>query len=111
MIWTGERTAKENLVLMSADEKIWAKLPLYPNEVNHASEFNWGYWGSGAAQLAYCILRSCFEIVYGFSPVDAAAKAQKYHQEFKVEYVSAWKHDTWEILSDEIDIWLGGQDV
>jgi len=31
-------------------------LPLFRNVVNHSTEFNWGYGGSGPAQLALAIL-------------------------------------------------------
>jgi hypothetical protein len=112
LTWRGKRKPEEdcNQVLMSVDYEKWANLPLYLEEENHASEFNWGYWGSGAAQLAYAILRTHFEIIGEYTPEMANHLAITYHQDFKVEFVSSWKTDEWELSSWEIENWLYGED-
>jgi hypothetical protein len=112
LTWRGKRKPEEdyNQVWMSTDYEIWANLPLYLDEVNHASEFNWGYWGSGAAQLAYAILRTHFEIIGDYPPEKAKQLAEVYHQDFKVEFVSSWKTDEWELSHYEIESWLYGGD-
>jgi hypothetical protein len=109
LVWEGIRKDGETTVRMSSDEELWANVPFYLDEVNHASEFNWGYWGSGPAQLGYAILRTYFEIVYSFSPTEAHFQAYKYHQNFKADFISAWKTDTWLLTCTEIDLWLGGE--
>lgn len=112
LTWKGVRKIDEdyNQVLLSVDEVVWANLPLYLDEVNHASEFNWGYWGSGAAQLAYAILRTHFEIIGQYPPETAKKYATFYHQEFKIEFVSAWRSDKWFLSSCEVESWLYGDD-
>jgi hypothetical protein len=110
LTWRGERADGETSVKVSADEHLWANLPLYLDEVNHASEFNWGYWGSGSAQLAYAILRMHFEIIGDYSTDTARQCAEKYYQEFKVEFVSSWRNDVWSLSSYEIEKWLYGEE-
>jgi len=64
---------------------------------NHSpSGFNWGYGGSGAAQLALAIL---------FDVTGDKDLSISLHQHFKWEYVSKWKGD-WTIKEDEIKAWI-----
>lgn len=116
MYWKGIRKplAEENLVLMSADGEIWANLPLYLDEVNHSpTGFEWGYRGSGPAQLAYAILRSYFEIVVGKKPREAALWAEKEYFGFKETVVCNYfgRSWTWELDSDQIKSWRVGKGV
>ena len=106
MNWYGWRSPDEktNAIMNAGDH--WCNIPLYKEEVNHASEFNWGYNGSGPAQLAYSILRTYFELVYGFSSVEAKFQAEKYHQAFKNVFVMFWNNSEWQITDTKIDIWL-----
>jgi len=113
MIWEGIRKplAEENVVRMSADGELWANVPLYLEEVNHSpTGFEWGYLGSGPAQLAYAILRTYFELVVGLSPELSAARAQKEYYNFKTDVVCnkfgrSWG---WELTSEQIRIWRVG---
>jgi len=57
--------------------------------------FNWGYGGSGPADLARSILWDHL----GKEP------AHSLYQDFKFHFVSGWK-DTWEITSEEIQNWI-----
>lgn len=69
---------------------------------NHSpGGFNWGYGGSGPAQLALALLYD----VTGDKEVSLAN-----YQEFKWQYVARWK-DNWEITSEEILNWLKGAGV
>jgi hypothetical protein len=116
MFWKGLRKplAEENLVIMSTDGEIWANLPLYLDEVNHSpTGFEWGYRGSGPAQLAYAILRSYFEIMVGLSPELAAIKAQKEYFEFKDAVVCNYfgRSWSWELDSDQIRNWRIGRGI
>ncbi|MDD5411127.1 MAG: DUF6166 domain-containing protein [Methylobacter sp.] len=73
------------------DHKVSVKL------LNHSPDgFQWGYSGSGPAQLALALL------------LDATGDknlALKYHQHFKNEYVAGWG-ERWEISRDEILEWV-----
>ena len=74
VIFEGKRT--KNGCTVSAN-----KMPLsaYLTEVSHSPDgFEWGYGGSGPAQLAYAILRKCFGKGY----------AVRNHQNFKWNYVA-----------------------
>jgi len=57
----------------------------------------WGYAGSGPADLALSILVDVF---------GRAELADLYYMEFKFEYVAAWLDDEWVVTSNEIDEWL-----
>lgn len=62
--------------------------------VNHSpTGFNWGYCGSGPAQLALAIL-----LDYTGDPEAALAS----YQGFKFQFVGGWK-DNWSISSVEIE--------
>lgn len=111
MIWEGIRKplAENNVVRMSVDSKLWANLPLYLEEVNHSpTGFEWGYNGSGPSQLAYAILRSYFEIEDKLDIPTAISQAKRHYMRFKQAYVGKWKEE-WEITSDEVWLWVGGE--
>lgn len=58
--------------------------------------FNWGYGGSGPAQLALAIL---------FDLTGNAEIAQGHYQDFKRQFVAGWG-DKWEITESQIREWL-----
>lgn len=65
--------------------------------INHSPDgFNWGYGGSGPAQLALALLYD----VCGNKVV-----AMKLHQDFKWQFVAKWGA-TWSIGSVEISDWI-----
>lgn len=68
-------------------QKIWNHSPV---------GFNWGYQGSGPAQLALALLYD----VTGDKDI-----AVRLHQEFKRAFVAAWG-DTWEITDTDIRGWV-----
>ena len=64
---------------------------------NHSPDgFNWGYGGSGPAQLALALLLD----VTGDEFLSAY-----YHQAFKRDYVAGWG-DKWSLTDLEIQIWI-----
>lgn len=64
---------------------------------NHSPDgFNWGYRGSGPAQLALAIL-------YHFTK--SREIALRWYYDFKVAFVSGWGN-TWSIRGEEIQNWL-----
>lgn len=62
---------------------------------NHSpSGFDWGYGGSGPAQLALALVADV---------LDDDSEAVKLHQEFKWQFVAGLARDeTWEITEDQI---------
>ena len=64
---------------------------------NHSPDgFQWGYAGSGPAQLALALL------------LDVTGDPQlsiRLHQIFKLHFVAAWG-DKWQIWSDDIETWV-----
>jgi len=73
------------------------KLPLRLNVQNHSpTGFEWGYSGSGPAQLALAIL--CCE----YQPDLAIAL----HQDFKRDVIANLERETWIIRSADVDQWF-----
>lgn len=69
--------------------------PLKHRVYHSLDGFNWGYGGSGPADLARSILWDHL----GEKPTTGL------YQDFKFYFVSGWK-DTWEITSEEIQNWI-----
>jgi hypothetical protein len=62
---------------------------------NHSpSGLNWGYNGSGPAQLSLALLADCFH--------NDDDRAVELHQWFKRQQVALWEGNDWTITSDEI---------
>jgi len=85
------------------------KLPLRPSLeiVNHSPDgFNWGFGGSGPAQLALALV---YDAIKQDNPtlslMEVRGKALYHYQDFKWAYVIGWD-DTWEITSKDIVNWL-----
>ena len=80
----------DNILSPRPSQKMW----------NHSPDgFNWGYQGSGPAQLALALL------------LDATANPSlsvRLHQDFKREKVASWQDD-WKINSEEILAWVEGR--
>ena len=96
-------TASDSVVLFSVDGVQWAKLPWYLNEVNHSpTGLNWGYYGSGCAQLAYAILRKYCE---KFLVIEVA---RTHYPSFKYDFVAKWGNE-WELDAEEITEWFANK--
>lgn len=68
------------------------------HHVHHSPDgFEWGYGGSGAAELARCILWDHL----GVEPPPSL------YQHFKYSVVARLDHDGWEITSRQLRAWLG----
>lgn len=66
---------------------------------NHSPDgFQWGYGGSGPAQLALAILAREFN----------DEVAMTHYQDFKSEYVANWD-DEWSIDSKQLEAWMNTQ--
>lgn len=68
---------------------------------NHSPDgFNWGYYGSGPAQLALALL---------YDVTGDKEQSLRLHQIFKFHRVGNWK-ETFSITSDEIREWIKEQE-
>lgn len=78
----------ENILMLSPEpsRELW----------NHSQEFNWGYGGSGPAQLALALL---------FDVTGDRDLSVQLHQRYKWEQVAAWG-DEWQTTSQEIRAWV-----
>jgi hypothetical protein len=64
---------------------------------NHSPDgFEWGYSGSGPAQLALALI---------LDPTGDKVMALKYHQDFKEHFVACWGQ-SWHINSEQIKRWI-----
>lgn len=70
------------------------------HEVSHSpAGMNWGYGGSGPADLALSILTDF---------LGDREKASRYYQDFKWKFVTHFG-DEWELSDEEIKAWLATQ--
>lgn len=95
-IYRGNRTSPCDVVV-TVDGK-----PLKHIVYHSPTGFNWGYGGSGPADLALSILADCFS-----SPRPTLnVVTKKWYQIFKREIVASWEGEWWMITEDEIREWL-----
>jgi hypothetical protein len=91
--WTvdGSDTPSERLVTVERSGDVW----VLTHRVRHSpTGMNWGYGGSGPADLAFSLLWEHL----GGPPVASL------YQDFKWQYVARWPQDgSWEITDDEIE--------
>jgi len=81
-------TKDDDILDPRASQKIW----------NHSPDgFNWGYQGSGPAQLALALL---------YDATGDKDVSVRLHQEFKRAFVAGWG-DTWGITDTYILSWVG----
>jgi len=79
--------------------------------------FEWGYAGSGPADLALAILADYFEeppelvLAALRSMWTPRSKAAALHQSFKEGFVATERRDEWELPGDEIEAWIQAPDI
>jgi len=101
-VYKGNRTSEcgaQTVLKREYDTAPWE--PLYPEPSqklwNHSpTGFNWGYSGSGPAQLALAIL---------LDVTGDADLAVSLHQDFKAAKVAGWGEE-WEISAEEVMRWV-----
>lgn len=70
---------------------------------NHSPDgFEWGYGGSGPAQLTLAILLDAL-------PGNSQPLAERFYQKFKADIVAKWKAPGWSITQEHIQEWIQGQ--
>ena len=94
--YTGKRTPDGRQVFVEDNGRKYP-LPLRDDLTDHSREFEWGYMGSGPAQLALALLAH---------HTKNGEYAIKLHQDFKNEKIAGWDADEWTITADELDAWL-----
>ena len=86
-------------------------LPLRLELINHSpTGFEWGYGGSGPAQLALAILADYYAPDFPtvvMNP-DRSRLALRSYQAFKWDVVAKLP-DEWTLTTDDIETWLRGQ--
>jgi hypothetical protein len=97
-LYHGVRDADGNGIVWVVPLKCDAyPLPARHDLRNHSpTGVEWGYAGSGPAQLALALL----------AHVAGDEVAQDWYQAFKEDVVAGLSHDTWELSEDTIEAWL-----
>ena len=95
--YTGERDGAGGVKVYRPDGSSLDVAPSLAVWPHSPTGFNWGYSGSGPAQLALALLDD---------HTGNSAMAERYHQQFKREVVSRWHGGTWSLDPREIDAWL-----
>jgi len=90
-VYSGVRSADGSPVIVKVSgRKLRVRLDLF----NHSPDgFEWGYGGSGPAQLALAIL---------VDALDDDERAVKLHQEFKWSVVGRFPHEGWKITAEQV---------
>ena len=97
-VFRGKKVEYDRIVEIEQNGSV-VPLPLEPSlEIaDHSPDgFNWGYNGSGSAQLALGIL---------YEVIGDAELARSYYPFFKADHVSRWG-ERWEISESEVRRWL-----
>lgn len=90
--YKGRRTDEGCIVTVNGVE-----LPLRLDIRSHSPDgFNWGYGGSGPAQLALALLMDCCKDAYF---------AESHYQDFKRAVISRIEGDEWELSDRDILFW------
>jgi len=95
-IYRGYRYQEAGKVIVTKDGKPLSPAPSQ-KLFNHSPDgFQWGYGGSGPAQLALALL---------LDVTDDPELSVRLHQTFKRHFVTAWGVK-WQISSDDIETWI-----
>ncbi len=100
--YVGVRTACGATVAREDDRGRVFPLPLRTDIRGHSpTGFEWGYGGSGPAQLALAILADAV----------GAERARTLYQKFKFQVIAGFAGDRWELTRDEVIRWVTGADA
>jgi hypothetical protein len=115
--YVGKRTAAGVIVAVQMPSGSIRSLRHIP--YHSPSGFEWGYEGSGPADLALAILVDHFnerppskgwQAARLFDRWTRNSRTWKLHQPFKREFVATW-HAAWTITSQEIETWVELEEV
>lgn len=101
-----------HVVLPKLDRDPWLK-PLTHVSYHSPDGFEWGYGGSGPADLALAILTDWFEEdpvevqTYARTGEGDPSSAVHFHQQFKDKLIVGLPRNTWRITDEEMKKWFG----
>ena len=99
-VFSGYYDQRAGRPMVLFDGQPMALPPLRPDEVRHSpTGFNWGYQGSGPAELARAILIAVL-------PDEPAARHPGCYQRFKAEIVAVMDRE-WLMLDGAVLAWFG----
>lgn len=93
-IYRGIREKNGTIVTVTCNEIISNLNPRFDLRNHSPTGFEWGYGGSGPAQLALAILAE---------HVLDSSIAEKYYQAFKFKVIGGLKSDQWTLTSDDVE--------
>lgn len=107
-LFHGERRADgAHVVVMYREDgksDLLYDLPLRLDVVNHSpTGFEWGYGGSGPAQLAVALL--C-EVLEAHNVPEATCRAMWLHQQLKADLVCGFPDDGWSLAERDLIAWV-----
>jgi uncharacterized protein DUF6166 len=98
--YVGKRSENGPTVTRERDNGRKSLLPLRLDLWNHSpSGFEWGYGGSGPAQLALAILADAI----------GDEEAVQHHQRYKFAVIGNLPHDEWTIGREEVLAWYDSE--
>lgn len=98
--YVGRREGGSAVVERISDDGRASPLPMRLDLRNHSpAGFNWGYGGSGPAQLALAILADAL----------GAEDAQALYQQFKWGVIARLDGDDWTITRADVEAWVRGR--
>lgn len=107
-LFSGQRAADGHaLVWINGDRPL-------PQVIHHSpTGFEWGYGGSGPADLALSILALVIgeeqETVVIFEGRTCGAQAWQLHQLFKREIVAGFAHEAWSLSVGQVRQWIAAR--
>lgn len=107
-VYRGKKDAKGfptpvRVELLDDDGVVRRTFPLNHHEIHSPDGFNWGYGGSGPADLAYAILLDCLRRTC--STQVAKAAANDLYQRFKAQTVANLP-DSFEVDAESVERWI-----
>ena len=110
--YCGHRTAASAIVVVvRADHSSYILDPRFDLAGHSPTGFEWGYGGSGPAQLALAILADHLKDEPGRTKFYAEQKALRLYQEFKFRVIAKLPHDYWRLTTLEIEDHLKQMEV
>lgn len=111
-IYKGRRGRILRVTVEEHDEEGVSTQNLWHAKYHSPSGFEWGYDGSGPADLALSLLMDAFNEEYS---VDEGflrdSRAWRLHQDFKREIVAALPRDQWSLEQIMIQQWANNKDA
>jgi hypothetical protein len=86
------------VLMVDKDRNIIGRLRPYHEVCKHSLGFDWGYFGSGPAQLALALCCEVLGVGVGSTPA--------LYQRFKSEIVYDLAYETWELLACDVRLFF-----